>query len=67
MIIQKQCAAIAVELKTLLALNLELATATGLRATQLADRIAHVDAKVDGLVFGLYGLKKEEVGVVEGR
>ncbi|MBL0127441.1 MAG: hypothetical protein IPP83_08245 [Flavobacteriales bacterium] len=47
--------------------NAELATATGLRSTQLADRIAHVDAKVDGLVFGLYGLKKEEVGVVEGR
>ncbi|MGV9013431.1 MAG: hypothetical protein ACOH13_12630 [Flavobacteriales bacterium] len=54
-------------MKTLLALHGELATATGLRATQLADRIAHVDAKVDGLVFGLYGLSEGEIGVVEGK
>ena len=64
---KQKSAAIAAEVKTLLALNGELATATGLRATQLAGRIAHVDAKVDGLVFGLYGLSKEEVGVVENQ
>jgi hypothetical protein len=47
--------------------NAELATATGLRAAQLADRIAHVDAKVDGLVYELYGLGEGEVRVVEGK
>ncbi|MGV9013429.1 MAG: Eco57I restriction-modification methylase domain-containing protein [Flavobacteriales bacterium] len=63
----QKSAAIAAEVKTLLALHGELDAATGLRATQLADRIAHVDAKVDGLVFGLYGLEEGEIEVVEGR
>lgn len=63
---KQKSAAIAAEVKTLLALHSELATATGLRATQLADHIAHVDAKVDGLVFGLYGLEEREIEVVVG-
>lgn len=36
-------------------------------ATQIADRIAHVEGKVDGLVYALYGLTNGEVGVAEGR
>ena len=62
----KQSAAIAAEVQKLLSLNVELASATGITATQLADRIAHVDAKVDALVYALYGLTAAEVGVVEG-
>ncbi len=63
---KKQSAAIAAQVQTLLELNAELGTATGLRATQLADRIAHVEGKVDGLVFGLYGLTQEEMRVMGG-
>lgn len=61
---KKQSAAIAAQVQTLLELNRELESATGLRATQLQDRIAHVEGKVDWLVFGLYGLSEGEVGVV---
>jgi len=64
---KKQSAAIAVEVKTLLAMHTELATATGLRATQLTDRIAHVDAKVDGLVYAMYGLGKGEVQTITAK
>lgn len=43
-----------------------LGNITGQRAQQLEDRIAHTERKVDGLVYALYGLTEEEVGVVEG-
>jgi len=41
-------------------------SATGLRATQLLDRIAHAEEKIDGLVYALYGLTEGEIRVVEG-
>lgn len=62
---KKQSAAIAAQVQLLLDLHHQLATATGLQASQLADRIAHVEGKVDGLVYALYGLSEEEVRVVE--
>jgi adenine-specific DNA-methyltransferase len=37
------------------------------RRHDLARRIARLDAQIDGLVYELYGLTEEEVGVVEGR
>jgi hypothetical protein len=37
------------------------------RRHELARRIERLDAEIDGLVYGLYGLREEEVGVVEGR
>lgn len=64
---KKQAAAIAAQVRTLLDLKTQETTATGLQATQLADRIARVEEKIDGLVYGLYGLGEKEVGVVEGR
>jgi type I restriction-modification system DNA methylase subunit len=37
------------------------------RRHDLARRIERLDAQIDGLVYELYGLTEEEVGVVEGR
>lgn len=34
---------------------------------QLEQRITYTDDKINEKVYGLYGLSKEEVGVVEGR
>lgn len=62
---KKQAAAIAAQVRTLLDLKAQEGTATGLQASLLADRIAHVEEKIDGLVYGLYGLGEKEVRVVE--
>ena len=37
------------------------------RRHDLARRIERLDGQIDGLVYELYGLTEEEVGVVEGR
>jgi len=37
------------------------------RRHDLARRIERLDAEIDGLVYELYGLTEEEIGVVEGR
>ncbi len=63
---KKQAAAIAAQVRTLLELKAEEGSATGLQAQQLAGRIAHVEEKIDGLVFGLYDLTDVEIGLVEG-
>ncbi|MEB2340638.1 MAG: Eco57I restriction-modification methylase domain-containing protein [Flavobacteriia bacterium] len=62
---KKQSAAIAAQVRTLLDLKAQEGTVTGLQASLLADRIAHVDARIDELVYGLYGLTEEEVLIVE--
>jgi len=35
--------------------------------TVLARQIEATDRQIDGLVYGLYGLTGEEIGIVEGR
>lgn len=35
--------------------------------TVLARQIEATDRQIDGLVYGLYGLTREEIGIVEGR
>ena len=62
---QKQWAAITAQVSTLMQLKLGEAATTGLQAQQLAGRIAHVEERIDRLVYSLYGLTEEEVGVVE--
>lgn len=36
------------------------------KAGELKSQIAQTDAEIDGMVYELYGLTGEEVGVVEG-
>lgn len=51
--------------KQMLNLKAQEGTATGLQATQLADRIVHVEEKINGLVYALYGLGEKEIMIVE--
>jgi len=37
------------------------------RRHDLARQIEQLDGQIDGLVYELYGLREEEIGVVEGR
>ena len=37
------------------------------RRHDLARQIEQLDAQIDALVYGLYGLTEKEIGVVEGR
>lgn len=63
---KKYWAAITPQGKTLLQLKAKEASTTGLQAQQLAGRIAHVEDRIDALVYALYGLSEEEAGLVEG-
>ena len=38
---------------------------TGYEKTVVERQIAAVDGEIDGLVYGLYGLTEEEIGIVE--
>jgi hypothetical protein len=59
-------AEIAAQVKMLIQVNQERSTTSGARANTLADRAAHLDAKIDALVYQLYGLTEDEVAVIEG-
>ena len=43
------------------------AAQTPAEKTRLQRQVDATDAQIDGLVYALYGLTEEEVGVVEGR
>ena len=52
----------------MLSLQRELAAAqTPAEKTRLQRQVDATDAQIDALVYALYGLTEEEVGVVEGR
>ncbi|MBL0036295.1 MAG: Eco57I restriction-modification methylase domain-containing protein [Flavobacteriales bacterium] len=67
MLDKKLSAEIAAKVKLLIQVNQDRSTANGARANTLADRAAHLDTKIDALVYQLYGLSEAEVKVVEGR
>jgi len=51
----------------MLALHRQLAAAkTPTAKTALQRQIAATDRQIDGLVYELYGLTEEEIGIVEG-
>lgn len=53
---------------TFLSLNqLKQATTSFEKLEQLNQRIAYTDEKINKLVYELYGLSEEEIGIVEGR
>jgi len=53
---------------TLLTLNKEKQTTTlPEKIEQLNQRLAYTDEKINKLVYELYGLSEEEIGIVEGR
>ncbi len=62
---KRQSAAIANEVRTLLDLKAKENSATGAHAVQLSDRIAHVEEKIDALVYALYGLTPAEIKIVQ--
>ena len=52
----------------MLDLHKQLAAATLPHSRELLQRqIVATDRQIDGLVYGLYGLTEEEIGIVEGR
>ena len=51
----------------MLALHKELRPADEADRVDLEKQVAETDTEIDTLVYELYGLTKEEIGVVEGQ